>query len=293
MLDSNLDEQLSALGRVPPDLPALVKRVVGDLPFTLAEIDSALESLSEGRALPQFDRAAIAASPLGAAAPVAETAADDEEPLSDPSIPAPAASSLPPAFAQSELDEPPLAASASEAAAFDSRPPASSRPSPLFDTRSRPPIAIENHPSSLFDDKPTEAETTAEAIVAAFDEPESDTDTSFDEQEDALESIAGMVRELAQAAADQDASNAIRRPELRGSRRPDLNELLDQPLDALDFERTEQPQDPAEARGRSEAPTGAPARGEGGDDFEILVDDEILEIAEDDVEYVDDESEPN
>jgi hypothetical protein len=144
----------------------------------------------------------------------------------------------------------------------------------------------------VFDDR-SEPETTAEAIVAAFDEPESDAGDSFEEQEDALESIAGMVRELAQAAAEADAANPKRRHELRGSRRPDLNDLLDQPLDALDFERTEQPQDPAEARAGSDAPSGEPLRGEGGDDFEILVDDEILEIAEDDVEYVDDDSEPS
>lgn len=285
MLDSSLDEQLSALGRVPPDLPALVKRVLGDQPFTLDEIDSALEGLSEGRALPQFERAPIAAN--GAASAAAAAAPAVEEASNAPSIPAPTASSIPPA--PSVVNEAPLAAAAQ---LFDTRPPPPSNPPPVFETRSRPPAAMDSDPSSVFDDR-SEPETTAEAIVAAFDEPESDHDDSFEEQEDQLESIAGMVRELAQAAAEADAANPKRRPELRGSRRPDLNELLDQPLDALDFERTEQPQEPAEARARSEAPTGAPPRGEAGDDFEILVDDEILEIAEDDVEYVDDESEPS
>jgi hypothetical protein len=263
-----LDEQLSALGRVPADLHALVQRIVGDQPFTLAEIDLALESLTDGRVFPLPAATKVERTPLGLGGTAAAVGADA-------------------AFTPSPLTESPLTASA--APLFDSRHPPPSAAPPVFETRSTS-VDPDSDLSSVFDDKP-EAEATAQAIEAAFDAPESAS--ALEDETDPLESLAGVVRGLAQESSfDAESGRSGRRNDLRGARRPDLDELLDQPLDALDFERTEpvsDDDDEPSAEARSEAPTGAPPPLASGDDFEILVDDEILEIAEDDVEMVDDE----
>jgi hypothetical protein len=134
---------------------------------------------------------------------------------------------------------------------------------------------------------------TAESIVAAFDAPEpapADPDT--------LQSSPAPALKLPPAPNLELKARPARRGEWSGSRRPDLDKLLDQPLDALDFERSEQtdvvqtelPQ-PAAVAPAEAAPVASPAPpASSGDDFEILVDDEILEIAEDDVELMDDEN---
>lgn len=278
MLDSNLDEQLSALGRVPTDLQALVRRVLGsDQSFALSEIDVALASLSAGGDFPapphpQSDRSSLHVG--GAAASASRAAA--------------AASAIPPSFTPAPLTESPLVASA--ASAFDSRPPPRSAAPAAFDPRSAPPEPGSDL-STVFGEKP-DADSTAQAIVAAFDDPEGDAAPELDDAPDTLASLVGVVRGVApHHAFGATSGRSGRRDELRGSRRPDLDELLDQPLDALDFERTEPVRDDESTEAQSSnALTGLPPPPASGDDFEILVDDEILEIAEDDVEMVDDES---
>ena len=132
---------------------------------------------------------------------------------------------------------------------------------------------------------------TAQAIAAAFDEPEPDARVH-----DTLESSPAPELHMAPAPNLELNARPVRRGDWAGSRRPDLDKLLDQPLDALDFEATEQTdvvptelprEEEAAAADAAASPTTPPA---GGDDFEILVDDEILEIAEDDVELVDDDN---
>jgi hypothetical protein len=278
LLDSNIDEQLAALGQVPADLQALVQRIIGDQAFTLVEIDSTLASLADGRALPvpatsSIDRAEGASF----VAPVGPVAA----PVAPSSIP----SSL---ITSSPLIESPLITSA--APLFDSRPPPPSVPPPVFEMRSAPANASSPR-SSVFDEKPEPeyAETTAQAIVAAFDDSDSEARSELPSPPDPLDALA---LELGTSSpVESPPGRPLRRAEMRGSRRPDLDELLDQPLDALDFERTEPVPNDTDAEARSsEIPTDLPPAGAPGDDFEILVDDEILEIAEDDVELVDDDS---
>jgi hypothetical protein len=261
-MNANIDEELAALGQVPADLRRVITRWLGEAPLTLAEVDALLANLTEERVSP------------AAGVPRARQAT-------------PVSSSIPPALNPSLLTESPLTASA--APLFDSRPPPPSAAPPVFETRSAS-VDSDSDLSSGFDDKP-EAEATAQAIEAAFDAPESAS--ALEDEPDPLESLAGVVRELAQESSiPPESGRSGRRNDLRGARRPDLDELLDQPLDALDFERTEpvsDDDDEPSAEARSEAPTGAPPPLASGDDFEILVDDEILEIAEDDVEMVDDE----
>jgi hypothetical protein len=271
--DSNIDEQLSALGQVPSNLSELVSRFVSDRPLTLVEVDALLANLTEGRDLPAPAGSVRAAAFAGLGTTAAAVLAAASAAVSNA------------AFTPPPLTESPLTASA--APLFDSRPSPPSAPPPVFETRSAS-LPPDSDLSSVFDDKP-EAEATAQAIEAAFDAPESAS--ALEDAPDPLESLAGVVRELAQESSIPAASGRSgRRDDLRGARRPDLDELLDQPLDALDFERTEPVNDDEpNAEARSEAPTGAPPPPASGDDFEILVDDEILEIAEDDVEMVDDE----
>jgi hypothetical protein len=291
LLDSNIDDQLSALGQVPPNLSELVSRFVGAQPLTLAEVDALLANLTEAGDLPAPSEAlrneGEGPSQLPAAA--SSVAAGSSAEISAAPL------SSPPSFTPSPL-------TAAVAPLFDSRPPPASAPPPVFETRSAP-VDPSSNPSSVFDEKP-DPEATAQAIVAAFDDPEVDTSgadmASLERALDALESspAAAMPSENAPAAArsvevDLERAPRAMRGERGGSRRPDLDELLDQPLDALDFERTEPVADDeegADARSSSNAPTDLPPPSASGDDFEILVDDEILEIAEDDVEMVDDES---
>jgi hypothetical protein len=268
LLDSNVDDQLSALGQAPSDMRALVTRVLGDQPLTLANADALLASLTEGRAFPlpsgpreQLETIGMLGGAMGA-------------------MPAPVTNA--PVLAPASLMESPLTASAP---LFDSQPPPPSAAPPVFETRSAP-FDPASDPSSVFDDRP-DAETTAQAIVAAFDD--SDAEASSDvESPEPLDTLALELG--ANSSLEIQPERPLRR-ETRGSRRPDLDELLDQPLDALDFERTEPvPQDTDADAHTSDIPTDLPPPGASGDDFEILVDDEILEIAEDDVELVDDDS---
>jgi hypothetical protein len=246
---SNLDDELALLGQVRTDVHAIVTRWLGEKPLTLDEVDSLLANLAEdgGSPLP-----AVASAPLISPAPLAES---------------------------------PLTAAV--APLFESRPPPPGNPPPVFE--SRPPSAEpESQAASVFDEKP-DGEATAQAIVAAFEqsEVENTTEALAAELESSLSALESSTRAAAaQREVEVDAPRAARS---QGSRRPDLDELLDQPLDALDFERTEpvdEPEESDEVAAHSETPTGAPPPGPAGDDFEILVDDEILEIAEDDVEIV-------
>jgi hypothetical protein len=256
----DVDAQLAALGQVPADVSKLVTRLLGERRLTLDEVDTTLAGLTDGRSLPEPSRPQRDRPPLGFASAGSATTAPSSHP---PSVP-------------SSAESP---AGTSAAPVVDSQPPPPSVAPPVIETRNASP-----------DERP-DAETTAQAIVAAFDQPESAA--ALAAAADPLESLAGVVRDLAKAASrEAESGRSGRRGELRGSRRPDLDELLDQPLDALDFERTEPVagEEESVAEARSEAPTGAPPPAASGDDFEILVDDEILEIAEDDVEMVDDES---
>lgn len=265
MLALTVDEELSALGQVPSDVRDLVTRILGDQPITTAAADALLASLSnigvpsEGSSASRLD---LEARGLGAVA-VAQ------------------------ALDASALVFEPAPLSDSVAPLFDSRPlPPSAAPA-VFETGS---VSADpsSDPSIVFD---AAAETTAQAIVAAFDDP--DAEPSLGLVRDPLDALAAAGLELGSSPpAKVEPEHKALRMETRGSRRPDLDELLDQPLDALDFERTEPvPRDEADAEDRrvTNMPTSAPSSGASGDDFEILVDDEILEIAEDDVELVDDE----
>lgn len=262
MLDANVDAQVSALGPVPSDMRSLVTRVLGDQPLTLANADVLLASLSTALAgqLPSSPHVELATP---GAFTGATAALDASSPVFEP---------------------PPLSASA--APLFDSRPPPPSAAPPVFEARS-----VSADPSSVFDGKP-DAETTAQAIFAAFGD--ADGEASSDLARDPRASLDSRALELeASPSAEIEPQRNARRGATRGSRRPDLHELLNQPLDALDFERSEPvPPDTTDAEGThsSDVPTGAPPPAASGDDFEILVDDEILEIAEDDVELVDDDS---
>ncbi|HKU41738.1 MAG TPA: hypothetical protein VJR89_26455, partial [Polyangiales bacterium] len=145
---------------------------------------------------------------------------------------------------------------------------------------------------------PVVGDAQAQAIVAAFDAAEADPprtpvdDEPEDSVRDTLESSPAPVVRM-EPAPSLELDRPPRRGEWSGSRRPDLNELLDQPLDALDFESSEQTDvvpTPVPDPDAADAEPAAARDDQPADDFEILVDDEILEIAEDDVEIVDDEN---
>jgi hypothetical protein len=269
--DSNIDEQLSALGQVPSNLSELVSRLVGDRPLTLVDADALLANLTEAGDLPAPAEPVRAA--FGGLGTTAAVVAAAPTPLSSPAF-----TSLP------------LAASV--APLFDSRPPPPSTAPPVFDTGATPvDVASSAGRASVFDEKPEPEyfETTAQAIVAAFDDADSQASSDLQSPPNLLGALA--LEMGASSPAEIPPERPLRRAEMRGSRRPDLDELLDQPLDAVDFERTEPvPDDTGTEAHSSDVPTDLPPPGAPGDDFEILVDDEILEIAEDDVELVDDDA---
>ena len=303
LLDSNPDQELSALGPMPEDVRAIVTRTLGDAPLTVAYADELLDALNDGRPI----ELPVAASSFGAAPGAATSMAFGSGRLAGsdvtPAAPAPALTAAAPApvitaqpspISEPEspspvFSEPPSAFERSEAAtAFESRPAPSPVPPPMFDARPVP-ASIPPGPTVFDDpqaeeDKP-EREAQAQAIEAAFDVNESDSPSRAQHLE----------RNLDDFRPGALAASSLPRREPGGSRRPDLDHLLDQPLDALEFERSDgaarRSSVPPEAVSPSVAPTPPPMRPAAApaDDFEILVDDEILEIAEDDVEIVDDE----
>jgi hypothetical protein len=291
LIESNLDDELALLGQVRADVHAIVTRWLGEKPLTLDEVDALLANIAEDGGLPAPPAPtpiAFRESPQLVAAPVLAARAE-AAPAPDAVAPAPAAVAL--AATAPALAEAPLTAAV--APLFDSRPVPPSNPPPVFD--SRPPSdEPPGQTASVFDEKPDlEPETTAQAIVAAFEQPEVEQSTTEALAAELESSLSALESAQAQRVVEIDAPRSARKLDRgQGSRRPDLDELLDQPLDALDFDRTEpldEPEDQDEAHAHSEMPTGAPPPGAGGDDFEILVDDEILEIAEDDVEIVNDD----
>jgi hypothetical protein len=264
LINSNVDQELADLGAVPSDVQTIVARILGEAPLTLAAADALIASLGDAG--------------VAFAIPSPASSANIERE-------APAAAADPVVGTAPGLGSAPALAGA---ALFDSLAAPSSDPPPLFGAYSAPPID-----PSIALDATKDGEATAQAIVAAFDEPESEPEAPSEPDlrlpVALAESPLPAPDELPAARALEIAQPRFTRRGERGSRRPDLDDLLDQPLDALDFERTEPLTDTTEAEARSsEFPTGAPPA-DSGDDFEILVDDEILEIAEDDVELVDDE----
>lgn len=266
VIESKQDPELAELGAAPGDLRTIMTRTLGDRPVTLSYADELLEALTRGvDALDPQPGEASAEPAAGAFGPARRS-------------PVPLAPSTPPVFVAAPpppVDVPPV---------FDARPLASSAPPPLFNARS---VAVE--PPKVFDaPREPDPEATAQAIQAAFDEPEPDP-LGADAGHDTLDS-APPPGLLMSPAPSLELDRARR--ERGGARRPDLDHLLNQPLDALDFERSEPLTKPAlGGYSRSdtlEAPV-PPAAAAPADDFEILVDDEILEIGEDDVELVDDE----
>lgn len=268
MIESKQDPELSELGAPPGDLRTIMTRTLGDRPVTLSYADELLEALTRGvdALAPESGEEASAAPAAGAFGPARRS-------------PVPVAPSPAPVFGAAA--PPPVEVPA----VFDARPLSSSVPPPLFNARS---VAVE--PPKVFDaPREPDPEATAQAIQAAFeDEPELDP-LGPEAALDTLDSVPSPELQMSPAASlELDRS----RRERGGARRPDLDQLLDQPLDALEFERSEPLTKPAlGGYSRSETPRSEhlPAAAAPADDFEILVDDEILEIGEDDVELVDEE----
>lgn len=326
------DQDLADLGPVPEDVRAIVTRILGDTPLTLAHADELLASLSDGAAIPTPSFALPTPSvfetespskvlemlesepPASMPAPAAAAAAPAAAPTAVPSEPRPAIVAAPeseaPPASETPSEPPQLTAAARrraewEAAMMDSQPagPLASEPPPAAAERhdSEPVLSFEadtdlsepppRQETGHAPERKLEGEATAQAIVAAFDDPELDAAIAQ------RRSSADDPRVTLESAPPDDyvpspASDYPRRPGRhfeRGSRRPDLDKLLDQPLDALDFERSE-PLPESRAAGGSDAPVSNPPAAAAADDFEILVDDEILEIAEDEVELVDEDS---
>jgi len=325
LLASQVDQELSELGAVPADVRAIAMRVLGradDTTLSLADADELLASLSaslgdnvgtlmtstattEPRAASSASPATVETTPAWATRNAPEIPVPGEPPARDQvpaapqavAIPAPATPQLTAAerrraeFAAAMIDSTPAGPISEPAAraASDAGDVLASDPQAFeadTDLSEPPPRGPSGAPPA---ERRLEGEATAQAIVAAFDDPEFDAEVSRrrsreDERRVTLDSPLPAAMERPDPSALEFSKRLRRR-----SPRPDLDKLLDQPLDALDFERSEPVADPAKSRAPSSAPPAAAQPASANDDFEILVDDEILEIAEDEVELVDEE----
>ncbi len=335
LLESNEDRELAELGNTPPDVRAIVARTLGDRPLTLSYADELLDALShraadgDGDGVPGEQREQAAQSRPPVLREPAPEAAGFEEARGRRQT---AMGVAPPVFAEGPppVDVPPL---------FDSQPAPPILAAPLFDARPAnvepPPVNVfdaqeeeeraqDEGPRDDEQDRTADAsshsqdegddfgepqtrppgqrdpESTAQAIEAAFDIPESDLPPrrkSQPEPRDTVDPVPAVARQFSVAPSLELGTTPPPRVELGtmppprrewgGSRRPDLDRLLDQPLDALDFERSDPPEAPTTPPAAA-APSAPPSLSSG-DDCEILGDDEILEIAEDDVEMMDDD----